>query len=228
MFISLASLALLAGTTAALPPSKAPKGFVTTSGTKFKLDGKDFYFAGSNAYVRILATSRKTTGANKPPQYFPFNNNQADVEAGLTAAKKAGLDVFRTWGFNDKNATYNPTGLPQYGGEGAGGTEVVFQRWADGKSMIDVQAFDKVVNAATKAGVKLIVALTNNWADYGGMDVYTVNLGGKYHDDVGVARLDVATEIRLYGIANIHLLPTNSSTASPRSKQPSNATSKPS
>jgi mannan endo-1,4-beta-mannosidase len=77
--------------------------------------------------------------------------------------------------------------LPQYGGEGAGGTEVVFQRWADGKSTIDVQAFDKVVNAATKAGVKLIVALTNNWADYGGMDVYTVNLGGKYHDDVCVA-----------------------------------------
>lgn len=32
--------------------------------------------------------------------------------------------------------------------------------------------------------MKLIVALTNNWADYGGMDVYTVNLGGKYHDDV--------------------------------------------
>jgi len=165
MLTSLASLALLATTAAALP-SNPPKGFVTTSGTKFKLDGKDFYFAGSNAY------------------YFPFNNNQADVELGLSAAKKAGLDVFRTWGFNDKNATYNPTGLPQYGGEGAGGTEVVFQRWgADGKSTIDVSGFDKVVNAATKTGVKLIVALTNNWADYGGMDVYTVNLGGKYHDD---------------------------------------------
>jgi endo-1,4-beta-mannosidase len=102
----------------------------------------------------------------------------------LTAAKNAGLNVFRTWGFNDKNVTYIPEGLPQYGGEGAGGTEVIFQRWANGKSTIDIKAFDKVVNAASKTGIKLIVALTNNWADYGGMDVYTVNLGGKYHDDV--------------------------------------------
>lgn len=74
--------------------------------------------------------------------------------------------------------------MPQYGAEGAGTTEVVFQRWANGKSTIDVTPFDKVVNAATKVGSKLIVPLTNNWADYGGMDVYTVNLGGKYHDDV--------------------------------------------
>jgi mannan endo-1,4-beta-mannosidase len=102
----------------------------------------------------------------------------------LTAAKKAGLNVFRTWGFNDKNVTYIPEGLPQYGGEGAGGTEVIFQRWANGKSTIDIKAFDKVVNAASKTGIKLIVALTNNWADYGGMDVYTLNLGGRYHDDV--------------------------------------------
>ena len=31
--------------------------------------------------------------------------------------------------------------------------------------------------------MKLIVTLTNNWADYGGMDVYTVNLGGRFHDE---------------------------------------------
>ncbi len=46
------SLALLAGSAA------ARKGFVTTKGDKFQLDGEDFYFAGSNAY------------------YFPFNNVQ--------------------------------------------------------------------------------------------------------------------------------------------------------
>ncbi|KAL4973643.1 mannan endo-1,4-beta-mannosidase C [Aspergillus desertorum] len=159
LFSVLLPLGLLATTVT------ARKGFVTTKGNRFQLDGKDFYFAGSNAY------------------YFPFNNNQTDVELGLSAAKEAGLSVFRTWGFNDKNVTYIEDGLPNYGGEGAGATEVVFQWWENGTSTIDLKPFDKVVNAAAKTGIKLIVALTNNWADYGGMDVYTVNLGGRYHDD---------------------------------------------
>ncbi|RYP61074.1 hypothetical protein DL770_009858 [Monosporascus sp. CRB-9-2] len=168
-FSSLLSLGLLTYGVAAKPlrcrNDTTPKGFVKTEGGKFTLDGEDFHFAGSNAY------------------YFPFNNNQTDVELGLTAAKEAGLKVFRTWGFNDKNVTYIPGGLPQYGGEGAGDTEIVFQWFANGTSTINLDAFDKVVNAATKVGIKLLVAFTNNWADYGGMDVYTVNLGGKYHDD---------------------------------------------
>jgi mannan endo-1,4-beta-mannosidase len=106
---------------------------------------------------------------------------QDDIEAGLTAAKDAGLKVFRTWGFNDKNATTVSGGRPQYG---TGDEATTFQKFSpDGTSVIDVTHFDKVVASAEKTGMKLLVTLTNNWADYGGMDVYTVNLGGVYHDD---------------------------------------------
>ncbi|KAH6621687.1 beta-mannanase [Chaetomium sp. MPI-SDFR-AT-0129] len=157
---------LLAATAGARCTGQGRDKFVSVEGDKFKLAGKPFHFAGSNAY------------------YFPFNGNQQDIENGLTAAKDAGLSVFRTWGFNDKNKTYIPDGLPQYGGEGAGPSDVVFQWWhPNGTSTIDLSGFDKVVKAAEKTGIKLLVTLTNNWADYGGMDVYTVNLGGKYHDD---------------------------------------------
>jgi mannan endo-1,4-beta-mannosidase len=90
----------------------------------------------------------------------------------------------RTWGFNERNKTTIAGGLPQYGGEGAGPSPNVMQLWDNGKPEINLTPFDKVVAAAEKTDMKLLVALTNNWADYGGMDVYTVQLGGKYHDDV--------------------------------------------
>ncbi|PNS18715.1 hypothetical protein CAC42_5254 [Sphaceloma murrayae] len=160
--LSVLSLSLLLGGTLAAPTKRAPPaGFVTTNGGKFQLDGQDFYFAGSNGY------------------YLPFLG-EADVQLGFKAAADAGLKVMRTWGYNDRNATYNAGGLPQYGNNP---NDPAFQTWDNGKATIDISPFDKVVKAATDTGVKLLVAFTNNWADYGGMDVYTTNLGGQYHDD---------------------------------------------
>lgn len=50
------SLATLLAGAAAAPWQHHKPGFVTTDGTKFSLHGKEFFFAGSNAY------------------YFPFMN----------------------------------------------------------------------------------------------------------------------------------------------------------
>lgn len=55
MLSSLFPMALLASVATALPAANVnkrapPAGFVSANGNKFQLDGKDFYFAGSNAY----------------------------------------------------------------------------------------------------------------------------------------------------------------------------------
>ncbi|KAF9771862.1 hypothetical protein IL306_010480 [Fusarium sp. DS 682] len=158
---------IVAAAFASAPALAVPAGFVTTDGTKFSLDGKDFFFAGSNAY------------------YLPFNvwgtDHYADVKLGLQLAKDAGLKVMRTWAFHDNNRTTVSGGLPQYN---TGAEDTVFQFWEkDGTVKINLSKLDVVIEAAEATNMKLILALTNNWADYGGMDVYTVNLGGRYHDD---------------------------------------------
>lgn len=86
----------------------------------------------------------------------------------MDKAKAAGLEVIRTWGFNEVNVTTIAGGLPQYGGEGAGPSSIYFQSWVNGTATINygdngLKRFDQVVKLAEKKGIKLVVALTNNW-----------------------------------------------------------------
>jgi mannan endo-1,4-beta-mannosidase len=173
-------LATLLGAAAVVSASdRPPRGFVYTDGEHFAIDGKKFYFFGTNAY------------------WFPFLSNISDTSLAMDKAKAAGIKVIRTWGFNDLNTTYVPGGLPQYGNEGAGPSTIYFQSWTNGTPTINygdngLKRLDQVVALAEQKGLKLIIPFTNNWADYGGMDMYTVNMGGKYHDDFYTSKKIIA------------------------------------
>ncbi|KZT72191.1 glycoside hydrolase family 5 protein [Daedalea quercina L-15889] len=141
-------------TTGAAPPA-AVTGFITTSGQNFQLDGEVYTVVGANSYWVGL------TGLNSTEMDQAF----ADIAA-------TGATTVRTWGFNDVTT---PNG--DY-----------YQLWTNGTPTLNygptgLENFDNVVAAAKAYGLRLIVALTNNWSDYGGMDVYVSQLTGTdYHD----------------------------------------------
>lgn len=134
----------------------APSGFVKTSGQKFTLNGSTFTVVGANSYWVGL------TGLST-----------ANMNAAFSDIAKTGATVVRTWGFNDVTS--------------ASGT--YYQLWSGGKGTVNTGStglgnFDNVVAAAKANGLRLIVSLTNNWSDYGGMDVYVNQIvgSGQPHD----------------------------------------------
>lgn len=95
------------------------------------------------------------------------------MNAAFADIAKAGATVVRTWGFNDVTSANG----------------IYYQLWSGGKGTVNTGStglgnFDNVVAAAKANGLRLIVALTNNWSDYGGMDVYVNQIvgSGQPHD----------------------------------------------
>jgi len=123
---------------------------VKVSGQKFTLDGKPYIVAGTNAY-------------------WLAQWSNADIDQAFSDIAAAGLTTVRTWGFNDV------TTVPSSG--------AWYQTWSNGVGTVNTGStglgkFDYVVQSAKAHGIRLIVALTNNWSDYGGMDVYVKQIAG--------------------------------------------------
>ncbi|TFK66523.1 glycoside hydrolase family 5 protein [Pluteus cervinus] len=133
------------------PPPPASTGFVKTSGTKFTLNGAPFTVVGTNSYW---------VGLN--------GLSTANMNTAFQDIARTGATAVRTWGFNEVTS--------QNGNW--------YQGWTGRTSTVNsgasgLQNFDNVVAAAKANGLRLIVALTNNWADYGGMDVYVNQIVGQ-------------------------------------------------
>ena len=153
----LSSIALglgLLSTAGAVPCSNSGSGSgsVKTVGTRFSIDGKTGYWAGSNAY------------------WISFLKNPADVELTMGHLASSGLKVLRVWGFNDVNSKPSP-GEPWFQYLSSSGSEI--NTGADGLGRLDT-----VVKSAEKNGIKLIIPFVNYWDDYGGMKAYVAAFGG--------------------------------------------------
>lgn len=155
-------------TTTSPPP--ASTGFVKTSGTRFTLNGQRYTIVGGNAYWIGL------TGLST-----------ANMNAAFADIAKAGGTTVRTWGFNEVTS--------QNGNW--------YQSWSGSTHTINTGAtglgnFDNVVAAAKANGIRLIVALTNNWADYGGMDVYVKQILNSANHDLFYTDASVQTAFKNY------------------------------
>jgi mannan endo-1,4-beta-mannosidase len=101
--------------------------------------------------------------------------DETDINTALTDIVNSGATTFRTWGFNEVTTS---SGNPVYFNLWDGATATV-NYGANGLGMMDT-----VIAAAKAHGVRMIIALTNNWNNYGGMDVYSQQIlgSGQYHD----------------------------------------------
>ena len=131
-------------------------GFVQSVNGTLTLNGSPFRFAGTNSY---------------PLMY----SNSGTVNQILQTAANSNLKVVRMWVFCDTTCGNNyffqywntATGAPAYNDATRGLDNV-----------------DLAVNEANTLGIKLILTLTNNWTDFGGMDQYVKwrNSPPQYHD----------------------------------------------
>ncbi|KAJ3039253.1 hypothetical protein HDV00_012492 [Rhizophlyctis rosea] len=126
--------------------------YVQTSGNQFTLNGSVFRFAGTNCY------------------WCSFLTNSNDIAATYKAIAASGLKVVRIWGFNDVTSANG----------------VYYQLWQGNTATVNTGAtglgiMDTNVAQAAANNLKLVIPLTNNWGDYGGMDVYVKQLGGSGH-----------------------------------------------
>src|SRR5882672_5832652 len=118
--------------------------FVRAAGHDLTIDRQPFHFVGANLAV------------------MHGLKNRAATEAVLEGASKDGLRVGRVWAFGEGEAD-----APSWQREG-----FLFRAGPDGWVEAGPRQLDRVIAAAGRSGVRLVVTLANNWGDYGGVPRY--------------------------------------------------------
>lgn len=99
--------------------------------------------------------------------YYLHYKSHYMIDSMLNDARQMGLLVVRAWAFLD----------------GAAADGVVFQPEPGTFVEDGFERLDYAVWKAGQLGLRLVLPLTNNWPDFGGMDQYVAWFGAAEHDD---------------------------------------------
>jgi mannan endo-1,4-beta-mannosidase len=126
-------------------------------------------------FVRQEGTSLLLNGepfrfAGTNNYYMHYKSNEM-IDAVLDDAAEMGLNAIRVWGFMEgishshtmqhKPGEYTPP-------EGVNSA---------------LERLDYTIHQAHRRGIRVVIALTNNWGDFGGMPQYVSWFNGSHHDD---------------------------------------------
>lgn len=164
--VSALALALASGCVASEPRGAKSAADLRARPPSFEVDGTPLCFVGAN-------------------NYYVTYKPRPMVDDVLLSARDMGMKVLRIWGFIDRGSL---DGQVQ-NIDGAGSKDgVYFQAWdpsahhavyndgADGLARLDY-----AVARAGELGLKLVIVLTNNWHEFGGMDQYLAWYGLHEH-----------------------------------------------
>ncbi len=132
----------------------------------FVLNGEPFCFAGTNNYYLIYKSHKM-------------------VDDVLESTKSLGLKVIRIWASLDRGSLDGTVRNIDGAGEKGG---VFFQYWDPARKRpvyndgaTGLEHLDYVLQKAKELDLKVMLVLTNNWKDFGGMDQYIVWYGLREH-----------------------------------------------
>lgn len=133
----------------------AAQGFVAVKDGRFMLDGKPFRFVGTNNYY----------------MHYESDKMLSDV---LDAAAAMDVRVLRVWGFmngmTSQNRDHNVYGMTEPPTAESGGSFGVPESKKNAKgAKYAFERLDFTIVEAGKRGIKLVIALNNYWADFGGI-----------------------------------------------------------
>jgi mannan endo-1,4-beta-mannosidase len=159
-----------------IAPAEGPVEETHRPVATFILEGQPFCFAGANSY-------------------YPMYKSKKMVDDLFDTASRLGLRVIRIWAFLDRGSLDGA--VPDVHPPEKEG--VYFQYWdpilkhpAYNDSETGLSHLDYVLDKARRLDLKVILVLTNNWRDFGGMDQYLTWYGltehRQFYTDASVTR----------------------------------------